>query len=74
MIGNGTAKSRAAALRLAGDFVGDREGEDGGTNDNADNPLGEADAKVRVSEEGFVVVVSCGRFARGIPGTGSKPV
>jgi hypothetical protein len=74
VIGNGTAKSRAAPLRLTGDFVGDREGDDGGANDNADCPLGDADAKVRVSEEAFTAVASCGRSARGTLGIGFIPL
>ena len=67
-IGNGTANSRAAVPRLTGDLVGDREGDGGGINDNADGPLGDADAKVLVNEEAFIVV-SCGKSARGMLGS-----
>jgi len=70
VIEKGKAKSGAAALRLTGDFVGDREGDDGGTNADTDNPLGDTDANVRVNEEVFGAEVSCGISARGILGIG----
>lgn len=67
--GKGMANSRAAALRFTGDFVGDLGGDNGGTKGSAGRPLGDADARVRVSDEAFVAVVSWGRSARGISGT-----
>jgi hypothetical protein len=72
VIGNGTAKSCSAVFLLAGDFVDDREGDDGGTNTDADSSLGEAEAKVRVREEAFAAAVSCGRSAQGILGIGFR--
>lgn len=73
VMGNGTANSRPAALRFTGDFVGDREGEEGGTSDNIERPFGDADARVRVSEDAFETatdVVRGGRSAQGMFGIG----
>lgn len=62
MVGNGIANSRPAALRLAGDLVGDRMndgvGEDGRCRERTDKPFGDAEARVRVSEDAFVVVIA----------------
>lgn len=62
-------------LRFVGDFNGDLEGDAGGAGslkgDEAD--LGEAAARVWVSEDTFEAGASCGRSANGICGTGEMP-
>lgn len=55
VLGKGTANSRAATLRFAGDFVGDREGDVGGTSANDEIPFGDADASSRVRAEAFEI-------------------
>lgn len=65
------ANSRVAELRLTGDFVGDREGDDGGIGGDVDIPLGDANAKVRVSDDAFDdAAVSGGKSAQGMLGIG----
>ena len=65
------ANSRVAVLRLTGEFMGGREGDDGGIGGDVDSPLGDANAKVRVSDDAFDgATVRGGKSAQGMLGIG----
>lgn len=72
VIGNGAANSRRATVRFVGDFVGDLVGEDGGPGNFKEEmePLGDADARVRVRAEIFGVMGRSGKSAAGTCGIG----
>lgn len=64
------ANSRVAVLRLTVEFMGGREGDDGGIGGDVDSPLGDANAKVRVSDDAFGAAVRGGKSAQGMLGIG----